>query len=56
MMITSQLKLIINKGADRRRENLPIINKIALLIPGKNNKSENRDLILIKRSARSASD
>jgi hypothetical protein len=52
-VITSQLKLIIDKDADRRRENLFIINEIALLIPGKNNKSGNYNLILIKRSARS---
>jgi hypothetical protein len=53
-MITPQLKLIINKSVDRRCENLSIINEIALLISGKNNKLGNRDLILIKRSARSA--
>jgi hypothetical protein len=50
MVITPQLKLIINKDADKRRENLSTINKITFLIPGKNNKSGNRDLILIKRS------
>jgi hypothetical protein len=54
MVITSQLKLIINKDADRRRENLSTINKITFLIFGKDNKSENFNLILIKRSARSA--
>jgi hypothetical protein len=53
MVITSQLKLIINKDADRRRENLSTINEIIFLIFGKNNKSGNRDLILIKRSTRS---
>ena len=37
IVITPQLNLIIEKGADRRRENLPTTNKIALLISKKDN-------------------
>ncbi len=33
IVITPQLNLIIEKGADRRRENLPTTNEITLLIP-----------------------
>ncbi len=32
IVITPQLNLILEKGVDRRRENLPTINKIVLLI------------------------
>ena len=32
IVITPQLNLIIEKGVDRRRENLSIANKITLLI------------------------
>ncbi len=32
IVITPQLNFIIEKGADRRRENLPTTNKITLLI------------------------
>jgi hypothetical protein len=46
----------MEKGADRRRENLPTAHEIALLIPGKDDKPGNRDLILITRPAKSNPD
>jgi hypothetical protein len=51
-VITSRLQLIIKKKADRRRENLPVIDEIALLIPGKKDKSGSREIIFITRPAR----
>jgi hypothetical protein len=38
IVITPRLQLIMKKGADRRRENLPVADEIALLIPGKEDK------------------
>jgi hypothetical protein len=38
IVITPRLQLIIKKGADRRRENLPVADEIALLIPGEKDK------------------
>jgi hypothetical protein len=46
----------MEKEADRRRENLPVANKIALLIPGKEDRPDSREIILIARPARDASD
>jgi hypothetical protein len=42
----------MEKGADRRRENLPVADEIALLISGKEDKPGSREVILIARSAR----
>jgi hypothetical protein len=42
----------MKKGADRRHENLPITDEIALLISGKEDKSDSREIILITRPAR----
>jgi hypothetical protein len=44
----------MEKGADRRRENLPVANEIALLIPDEKDRPGNRKVILIARSARDA--
>jgi hypothetical protein len=38
IVITPRLQLIMEKGADRRRENLPVADEIALLIPGEEDK------------------
>jgi hypothetical protein len=52
MVITPQLKLVMEKGADNRRENLPTAHEIALLLPGEESSLCKRDLILSKRPAR----
>jgi hypothetical protein len=44
----------MEKGADRRRENLPVANEIALLIPGEEDRPGSREVILTARSARDA--
>src|SRR5712664_4026433 len=41
----------MEKGADRRQENLPTADKLALLIPGEEDKPWGRDLILASRPA-----
>ena len=49
IILNPQLRLIMIKGADRRRENLPTGNEIALLIPEEEDKPGGRDLILTHR-------
>jgi hypothetical protein len=51
-VITPRLQLIMEKGADRRRENLPVADEIALLIPGEEDKPDSREIILTARPAR----
>jgi hypothetical protein len=36
----------MEKGADRRRENLPVADEIALLIPGEEDRPGSREVIL----------
>jgi hypothetical protein len=52
IVITPRLQLIMEKGADRRRENLPVVDEIALLIPGEKDKPGSREIIFIARPAR----
>ena len=56
IVITPQLNLIIEKGVDRRRENLPTVNEIILLILEEDGQAPGRDLILIFRADRPAAD
>jgi hypothetical protein len=51
-MITSRLQLIMEKKADKCRENLLVINEIALLILDKKNRPNSRKIIFTARSAR----
>jgi len=46
----------MEKGVDRRRENLPTINKIILLSFKKNSQAPGRDLIFILKINRPAAD
>ena len=56
IVITPQLNLIMEKEIDRRRENLPIINKITLLIFEEDDQALERDLVLILKIDRPAAD
>ena len=56
IVITPQLNLIMEKGVDRRRENLPTVNKIILLISKKDGQTPGRDLIFILKADRPAAD
>jgi hypothetical protein len=55
IIITPRLQLIMEKRADKRRENLLIANEIALLIPGEKDKPGSRKVILTARPARNTS-
>ena len=46
----------MEKGVNRRRENLPTINKIVLLISKKNGQTPGRDLVFILKTNRPAAD
>ncbi len=56
IVITPQLNFIMEKGVDRRRENLPTTNEIALLIFEKDGQAPGRDLVFILRADRPAAD
>lgn len=56
IILNPQLRLIMEKGADRRRENLPTGNEVALLIPEEEDKPGGRDLILAHRPARGSTE
>ncbi len=56
IVITPQLNLIIEKGVDRRRENLPTVNKIVLLILKEDGQAPGRDLVFILKADRPAAD
>jgi hypothetical protein len=43
------MRLIMEKGADRRRENLPTANKVTVLIPDELDDAGPRDLVLAVR-------
>ena len=56
IVIISQLNLIIEKGANRRRENLPTINKITLLMFKEDSQTPGHDLVFILKTDRPAAD
>ena len=56
IVIIPQLNLIMEKKADRCRENLPTANKITLLIFKEDSQAPGRDLILILKTNRPAAD
>jgi hypothetical protein len=45
------MRLIIESGADRRRENLPISNEVTAIIPDEYTDASRRDLVLTVREA-----
>ena len=45
------MRLIIESGADRRRENLPTSNEVIALIPDEYTDASRRDLVLTVREA-----
>jgi hypothetical protein len=44
IILNPRMRLIVEKGADRRRENLSTTNKVAVLIPDKLDDARPRDL------------
>jgi len=43
------MRLVLEEGADRRRENLPTSNEVAVIIPDENGDPNCRDIILAER-------
>lgn len=50
VVLNPQLRLIIETGADRRRENLPTSDEIAIIIPDEYEEADFRDIVLAKRT------
>lgn len=49
IILNTQMRLIMETGADQRRENLPTANEIAVLIPDEYNEPGHRDIVLAQR-------
>ena len=49
LILSPQMRLIMEKGADRRRENLPTSNELAVIIPDEFDQDSRRDIILALR-------
>ena len=49
IILNPQMRLIMETGADQRRENLPTANEIAVLIPDEYNEPGHRDIVLTQR-------
>ena len=52
-ILNPQLRLVIEKGADKRRENLPTSDEIAIIIPDEYDQAGICDIILAERDDRS---
>ena len=50
IILNPQLKLIIETGADKRHENLPTSNEVAMIIPDEYDVAGSRDIILADRN------
>ncbi len=45
------MRLILEKGTDRRRENLPTADEVTIIIPDKSRDTGPRDIILYRRTS-----
>ena len=43
------MRLVLEEGADRRRENLPTSDEVAVIIPDENGDPNHRDIVLAER-------
>jgi len=50
IILNPQLRLVLEKGADRRRENLPTSEEVAVIIPDEYSDPSHRDIVLAERS------
>jgi hypothetical protein len=50
ILLNPQMRLIVESGADRRRENLPTATEIAVVIPDEYSESSRRDILLAVRN------
>ena len=51
VLLNPQMQLVVEAGADRRRENLPISNEVTAIIPDEFTGASRRDLVLAVREA-----
>ena len=49
VILNPQMRLVLEEGADRRRENLPTSDEVAVIIPDENGDSSFRDIVLAER-------
>ena len=49
LILNPQLRLILERGADRRRENLPTANEVAIILPEEYGSRGFRDIVLARR-------
>ena len=49
IVLNPQLRLILEAGADRRRENLPTSDEVAVIIPDEYSDASFRDIVLAER-------
>ena len=49
ILLSPQMQLVMERGANRRRENLPTGNEIAVIIPNEYNRGSFRDIVLATR-------
>jgi hypothetical protein len=50
ILLNPQMRLIIETGADRRRENLPTANEVAAIIPDESDQAGEREVVIAKRN------
>ena len=48
IILNPQLRLILERGADRRRENLPVVNEVAIIVPEEYGEAGFRDIVLAR--------
>ena len=49
VILNPQMRLVLEKGADRRRENLPTSDEVAVIIPDEHGDPSYRDIVLAQR-------
>ena len=54
VILNPQLRLVLERGADRRRENLPTADEVAIILPDEREEGSSRDIVLARRDARGA--
>ena len=49
LILNPQLRLVVERGADRRRENLPMADEVAMILPEEYGSEGFRDIVLARR-------
>ena len=49
LILNPQLRLVVERGADRRRENLPTADEVAIILPEEYGSEDFRDIVLTRR-------